>query len=162
MKPCKKIALLTLLVFMSSSALAINRVSRLGLGYTGQFATGLDAISFKIHKSRNSAFGGAFGYNSNDTGGYAGGLKFYRNFFEEPQLHFYGAAFAGLLNQKYSNGESETGFQIDVTLGAEFHFVGLDSLAFSVETGVSAHKVSDFEFGTTGSQFIIGSFHFYL
>lgn len=141
--------------------MAMNRMSRLGLGYTGQLATGMDALSFKIQKGRGMSFGGLLGYNSGDSGGFGAGVKVYKILFDEPKLDFYGAAMAALLSQK-TGGVSESGFQVDLTLGSEFSFEGIESLGFSVEFGLSINKINEFEFGTTGFSFLVGAVHFYL
>lgn len=147
--------------FIQGEALAMNRLSRLGLGYTGQLVTGMDAISFKIQKSRGMSFGGLLGYNSGESGGFGAGVKIYKILFDEPKLDFYGAAMAAMLSQKTA-GVAESGFQVDLTLGSEFSFQGMESLGFSVEFGFSIHKINEFEFGTTGFGFLVGAIHFYL
>ena len=149
------------MLFFSDESQAMNRKSRLGLGYTGQLATEMDALSFKIQKSKGLAFGGMLGYNSGDAGGFGAGIKIYKIFFDEPRLDFYGAALAAMLSQKTA-GEAESGFQFDLTLGSEFSFEGIESLGFSVEYGLSINKINEFEVGTTGFSFLVGAVHFYL
>lgn len=157
------IALLVTIFVYTHEASAMNRTSRLGLGYSSQFQTNLDAISFKIQKSRGMSFGGIFGYNSGDAGGFGAGVKLYKILFDEPKLDFYAAAMAALLSKKTA-GVSESGFQVDLTLGSEFSFEGIESLGFSMEFGLSINKISEFEFETTGASrgFVIGAIHFYL
>lgn len=149
------------ILFFSNDSYAMNRMSRLGLGYTGQLATNMDALSFKIQKGRGMAFGGLLGYNSGDSGGFGAGVKIYKILFDEPKLDFYGAAMAAMLSQKTA-GVAESGFQVDLTLGSEFSFEGIESLGFSVEFGLSINKIKEFEFGTTGFSFLVGAVHFYL
>lgn len=149
------------ILFFSNDSHAMNRMSRLGLGYTGQLATNMDALSFKIQKGRGMAFGGLLGYNSGDSGGFGAGVKIYKILFDEPKLDFYGAAMAAMLSQKTA-GVAESGFQVDLTLGSEFSFEGIESLGFSVEFGLSINKINEFEFGTTGFSFLVGAVHFYL
>jgi hypothetical protein len=141
---------------------AVERIGRLGLGMTNQLEGGIPAISFKIQRSKSFALGGILGYNSSDTdGGYGFGLKLYRNFFEEPQLNFYGALTAAVINKKTTFSDV-SGFEFDLTMGSEFSFTGLRSIGFSFEFGVSLNKLDDFVIETVGDHFIVSSIHFYL
>ena len=155
-----KIALLVLTV--ATSAQAMDRVGRLGAGLSNQLLGDLPAVSFKLQKSRAFGFGGLFGIDSSDDGGMGAGLKMYRNFFDEPQLNFYGSLMAAYLSDKKVVGEDETGFQIDLTLGSEFSFVGLQSLGLAFEFGVSFNKVDEFAVQTVGDGFLVMMAHFYL
>ena len=87
--------------------------------------------------------------------------KVYKILFNEPKLDLYAAAMAAMLSQKTA-GVAESGFQVDLTLGSEFSFEGIESLGFSVEFGLSVNKINEFEFGTTGFSFLVGAVHFYL
>jgi hypothetical protein len=145
----------------STDSNAMNRMSRLGLGYTGQLVTNMDALSFKIQKGKGMSFGGLLGYSSGDSGGFGAGVKVYKILFNEPKLDFYAAAMAAMLSQKTA-GVAESGFQVDLTLGSEFSFEGIESLGFSVEFGLSVNKIDEFQFGTTGFSFLVGAVHFYL
>ncbi len=144
------------------SAHSMERIGRLGLGFTTQAQNDITALSFKIQKSRSFSFGGFFGINTDDQGGWAGGVKLYRNIFNEPYVTFYGSALLGILNQKSSAVEDESGFQFDGSFGAEFSFDRLQSIGISTEFGFSVYKIDDFNVTTTGSAFLVGSFHFYL
>lgn len=155
-----KLALLVLTV--ATSAQAMDRVGRLGAGLSNQLLGDLPAVSFKLQKSRAFGFGGLFGIDSSDDGGMGAGLKMYRNFFDEPQLNFYGSLMGAYLSDKKVVGEDETGFQIDLTLGSEFSFVGLQSLGLAFEFGVSFNKVDEFAVQTVGDGFLVMMAHFYL
>ena len=139
---------------------------RLGVGMTNQLANDIPAISLKIQQSKTFAIGGLLGFKSDeDATLYGAGVKFYRIIFDEPQLNFY---FAGLFaSESYLNekNKAETGFQIDGTLGSEFHFQGLESLGFSLEFGVSVRKADEnggTSFQTLGDNFLKAAVHFYL
>jgi hypothetical protein len=155
-----KITLLA--ICLSASALATERIGRLGVGFNNQLKNDIPAISFKLQKSKSFAFGGMLGINSSDTGGWAAGLKGYRNIFDEPYLTFYGHFMGAIINKKTNALQDETGFQFDLGLGTEFSFQGLQSLGFSVEFGVSFHKIDEFTIETSGSNFLVGAVHFYL
>lgn len=145
-----------------NKAQALEKTNRLGVGMTNQLKNDFPAFSFKVQKNRSFAYGGIVGLSSSDTnGGYGVGLKLYRNIFDEPQLNFYMAGTGALLSNKI-NSTSYSGFQFDLSFGSEFHFVGLNSLGFSFEFGVSAYKQKDFVFQTLGNHFIVSAIHFYL
>lgn len=159
-------ALLTTLVFLtilsSPSVMAFDRISRLGIGYSGQLKNGVPAISFKLQKSKSFAFGGVLGLSNKDNGGGTGGaIKIYRNIFDEPHLTFYGSVLGGIITKK-TNGHTDSGFQADLTLGSEFSFPGLESLGFSIEFGASFYKLNNFVSETVGNNFLVSAVHFYL
>jgi hypothetical protein len=139
---------------------------RLGVGMTNQLANDIPAISLKLQQSKTFAVGGLVGFKSDeDATLYGAGVKFYRIIFDEPQLNFY---FAGLFaSESYldEKKKSQTGFQIDGTLGSEFNFQGLESLGFSLEFGVSVRKADETggtSFQTLGDNFLKAAVHFYL
>jgi hypothetical protein len=120
------------------------------------------AISFKIQKSRSLSIGGLVGVNTDQSsGGHGFGLKVYRMIFDEPQLNFYSSGLFGLINKKRTGGD-QSGFQIDLTLGSEFSFQGLQSLGFSFEFGFSMDNVNDFKIQSAGYNFITAGLHFYI
>ncbi len=139
----------------------------MGVGATNQLANEIPAISLKIQQSKTFALGGLLGFRSNqDHTLYGAGVKFYRIIFDEPQLNFY---MAGLVATQNYVDETEdkvkSGYQIDGTMGTEFHFQGLESIGFSFEFGISARNV-DADRGnsieTLGDQFLKAAVHFYL
>ncbi len=153
---------ISLLLFTLNSY-ALDYMHRPGIGFTNQMKTNHPTLSFKVQKSRRFAMGILAGIDTDDSsGGYGFGVKAYRILIDEPQLNFYGGFLGGLINQKNLGRESETGFQIDLTLGTEFHFKGLNSLAFSLEFGFSFNKINDFVIETVGEHFVTAGVHFYL
>lgn len=139
---------------------------RMGVGLSNQLANEIPAISMKIQQSKTFALGGILGFKSDqDNTLYGAGVKLYRIIFDEPQLNFY---MAGLLaTETYLDDEkkSQSGFQLDGTMGSEFHFQGLESLGFSLEFGLSVRKADDSggtTFQTLGDQFLKAAVHFYL
>ena len=155
-------ATLVMLLTLCTSAGAMDRIGRLGAGVSNQLYGDTPAISFKLQKSRSFAFGGLIGMDTSKDGGMGAGLKIYRNFFDEPQLNFYGSVLGAYLNNKRTNLEDQTGFQFDFTLGSEFSFTGLQSLGFAFEFGVSLNKLDDFKVQTVGDSFLVMMAHFYL
>lgn len=148
-----------IILLLSFNAKALNLTGRLGMGLSNQFAHNLPALSFKVQNSSASAYGGmvAIDSNSNYTN-YGLGVKGYRLLFDEPHLNFYFAGLVGLLKK-----DDMSGYQIDGTMGSEFHFPGLESIGFSFEFGLSFNKVNEVRhFETTGDQFVTAAVHFYL
>ena len=157
------VTMLSATLFYSSKTHAVERIGRLGIGFNTQPINDVTAMSFKVQKSKSFAFGGYFGIDTKETGGgWAAGIKLYRNIFSEPLLTFYGSAALGLLNQKLGPSNNKSGFQIDGTFGVEFSFESLQSIGIGTEFGVSTNKIDDFNVSTVGSQFLVALFHFYL
>ncbi len=158
-----KVILISTLLLGSTASMALDRIGRLGIGMSNQFKTDLPAISFKIQKSKSTAIGALVAVDTDEnSGGWGAGFKLYRNIFEEPQLNFYGAILAGLINEKQGVGVSKSGFQFDLTMGSEFSFTGLASIGFSFEFGLSFNKVNEFRVQTVGDSFLVAAAHFYL
>jgi hypothetical protein len=139
----------------------------MGVGASNQLANEIPAISFKIQQSKTFALGGLVGFKSDQNNTlYGAGVKLYRIIFDEPQLNFY---MAGLMaTQNYLDQTSnnvKSGYQIDGTLGSEFHLTGIESIGFSFEFGLSVRNVnaeSGTSFQTLGDQFVKAAVHFYL
>lgn len=152
---------------ISFPAMSADLRGRMGVGLSNQLANGLPAISLKVQQSKTFALGGLLGFKSDENNTLFGaGVKLYRIIFDEPQLNFY---LAGLFaTQNYLDVPADkvkSGYQMDGTLGSEFHFAGLESIGFSFEFGISARN-ADAESGssiqTLGDQFIKSAVHFYL
>ena len=156
------VVMISLTLFYPVTSFATERIGRLGIGFSTQPINDVTALSFKIQRSKSFSFGGYFGIDTDDNGGWAAGLKFYRNIFNEPYVTFYGAGSLGLLNQKEGPSSDKSGFQFDGTFGAEFSFESLQSIGIGTEFGISLYKIDDFNVQTTGSQFLVALFHFYL
>lgn len=159
------ICLLALFLF-PSVLFAADLRGRLGVGATNQLANGLPAVSFKIQQSKTFALGGLVGFKSNeDHTLYGAGVKFYRIIFDEPQLNFYMAGLIATQTYLDDTDKAKSGYQVDGTLGSEFHFAGLESIGFSFEMGVSARnatKKGGTSIETLGDNFLKAGVHFYL
>lgn len=158
---------LLILSFFVFEVNAADLRGRMGVGATNQLANDIPAISLKIQQSKTFALGGLVGFKSDqDQTLYGAGVKFYRIIFDEPQLNFYLAGLFATLNYLDEvRDEVKGGYQIDGTMGSEFHFQGLESIGFSFEFGISARN-ADAEGGTSietlGDQFVKAAVHFYL
>lgn len=158
----KKLIVTLMAIMVTNQVMSMERIGRLGLGFTNQISGNTPSLSFKLQKSKAFAFGGFFGLNSSETGGWNAGIKLHRNIFDEPQLTFYSHMLAALINQKTGDIQEKTGFQVDLGFGTEFSFQGLQSLGFSVEFGFSFTKIDEFSIKTAGNNFLSGALHFYL
>lgn len=138
-------------------------VNRLGVGTSNQLINNIHPISFKMQKSDQFAFGLLLGLSTSDVhGGYGAGLKAYRILFIEPNLNFYSSLLLALINNKTSTS-STSGFQVDGTLGCEFHLPGLQSIGLSFEFGISINRMGEeFAIETAGHHFTSAGIHFYL
>lgn len=163
----KGIKLCLFILFVVITALetsyAVDRRGRLGVGLSNQLLLDeIPSISFKLQTARTTSLSLLFAFDSAEEGGLGSGLKISQNFFEEPQLVFYGAFLGAYLNDKRLGGQDQSGFQFDLTLGSEFSFTGLKSLGFHFELGVSLNKIDDFRVQTVGGQLLVMGIHFYL
>ena len=143
----------------------MDRRGRLGVGFSNELKMDPTALSLKLQQSRAFSLGALVGFSSaEDKATFGGGLKFYRNIFEEPLLHFYSSLLlAGVKKKAHRGISSTTGFQCDLTLGSEFSFAGLQALGVTVEMGLSFHKFDEFIIETVGKRaFFAAAIHFYL
>ena len=142
---------------------AAQRIGRAGVGFSRQLKNHFPSLDFKIRNSRTYAMGLLFNAKLEDPlGGYGMGAKIYRIIFEEPQLTFYGAGTLGVINTRRDDA-SRFGFQLDATMGCEFHLTGLESVGFSFEFGLSMNKPwSDLVLETVGHSMLTAAVHFYL
>lgn len=155
-----------LLVLITTSSFAADLRGRMGIGASNQLANEIPAISFKVQQSKTFALGGLVGFKSNeDNTLYGAGVKFYRIIFDEPQLNFYMAGLVATQNYVDDKDKVKSGYQVDGTMGSEFHLSGLESIGFSFEFGLSVRN-TDPKGGTTfqtlGDQFVKAAVHFYL
>lgn len=161
----KQLFLLFVFLF-STQAISADMRGRMGIGATNQLANGIPAISLKVQQSKTFALGGLLGFKSNeDDTLYGAGVKFYRIIFDEPQLNFYMAGLFAMENFLDDKDKVKSGYQVDGTLGTEFHFTGLESIGFSFEFGISARNANSEDgrsFETLGDQFLKAAVHFYL
>ena len=155
-----RISIIALLILIYSQS-SFSMSGRFVLGISNQPETNLDNISFKIHSSRRTAYGGVIGTSNADNGGYVMGLKLFRKLIQEENLNFFGALFCAYRNEG-PDGQETSGFQGDLTFGVEYFFQGLDHLGFSFETGLSVNTFDEFEFKTKALNTVQGAIHFYL
>ncbi len=158
-----RILLALIVSTLSLSSYAMNKTGRLGVGLSNQLITDLPALSLKIQQNRYFALGGLLGFRSDeDATTYGAGLKLYRVIFEEERLNFFmSGTFATLAYEE--NEKARSGYQLDGTLGTEFHLEGIESIGFSFEFGVSYNRGPNGRaFETLGNNFLKAAVHFYL
>ncbi len=128
--------------FGSPEAQAVDLTNRLGVGYKNQFSENLPSLAAQYYPSESLGLSAALGVDTeSDNSKFGLMLKVYRIVFTERQMNFYMGAGAGLLSIETA-GNSESGFEINGFVGAEFFFAGLESLGFTFETGVSIVSIS--------------------
>ncbi len=136
---------------------------RLGLGYNAEFANsnmagGVPGISLKYGLSRDFGFELIAGVSTANPTNSVTGVKLLKNLFMETDLNFYFTLGGALVS-----GGGTSGAQFLGGFGAEFFIPGLESLGFSMETGVGMHNLGgSFVVQTIGVSFVNAGIHFYL
>ncbi len=160
-----KVFLVIVTLLITTSTFAADLRGRMGVGASNQLANNVPAISLKIQQSKTFALGGLVGFKSDqDNTLYGAGIKLYRIIFDEPQLNFFMAGTFATLTYLDEQEKVKSGYQIDGTMGTEFHLSGLESIGFSFEFGLSARNADDkgTSLQTLGDQFVKAAVHFYL
>ena len=160
----KFLIILPLFLCNVSNSFGMNLSGRLGIGLSNQVASGIDAISFKLHRNRSTAVGALLGLDSSsDASNYAAGLKGYWAIYDEPQLNFYSALSGIMFTFQNEEDDTESGYQIEGAFGTEFSFQGLESIGFSFEFGLGVVKNGNSTaVRTTGHSVLVSAVHFYL
>ncbi len=141
---------------------ASPNLGHLGLGYSNQLVNSIPGVSVKYQATQTISYGGLFNFSTADNGGWGLGAKFYRNIFAEPNLLFYGAFLLGYASRDLPQGQSDSGVQMDLTIGSEFFIPGIQSIGLSFEAGLSFNTLNGSTFQTAGSNFVTAEVHFYL
>lgn len=159
-----KILLMALFISFTSYSHALSLMGRLGIGTTNQFVNNMQSISLKVQRSRSIALSAMIGLDANsDATNYALGGKIFKIIYDEPQLNFYSTAMLGIFSYQNSSNATQNGHQIDVGLGTEFSFQGLESIGLSFEMGLGYSSYNDKNyFKTFGYNVITSAVHFYL
>ncbi len=160
----KYLTLLFALFLLSGQSFAISKTGRMGLGLTNQPINDIPSLSLKLQQNRYFALGAILGFRSGaDNTEYGAGLKIYRVIFEEELLNFFLSATALSLSFEDKQKKLQSGYQLDGTMGAEFHFEGIESIGFSFEFGISASRGPEGRrIETLGNNLVRAGVHFYL
>ncbi len=144
--------LLAAINLFTVSAFGKDLSNRLGLGYKDQFSNDVPGIAVQYYPSREFGLAAVLGLDTQENASRFGlMLKAMRVVFEEDNLNFYMGGGAGLISTEISAGNNESGFELNGFAGVEFFLAGLDSLGFSLETGVGISSIeSQTRFRTIG------------
>lgn len=161
---------ISVLLAMSSAALASELSGMWGVGYTKAFApydSGLSSLSVRYWVDRQLGIEGFFGLlaRENNKGVdqryYNFGTRFLIKIVEEENLHVYGGGGIAILYEK-SDEDGHGGVGAQGFAGVEYFFQGLPHLGFSSEIGLSLQDVGDnTTFGTTGESFMNMGIRYY-
>lgn len=136
-----RLILFGLLLSWAVPASAVELTNRLGLGFSQQMgAVDLPMITAHYYPNPRYAVSAALGVDTKKDDSKFGALvKLRRMIFMENQMNFYMGAATGFSSHEEQVGvvfENRSNFEFSAILGGEFFFTGLDSLAFTFETGI--------------------------
>ncbi len=147
---------------VEAPAHAKDTQGRIGIGYNAEFSNfaapnGVPGVSLKYALNRELGTELVFGASTSTPGNSVAALKGFKNLFYETNLNFYFTLGAGLVS-----ASSKTGVEFLTGFGAEAFIPGVESLGFSMETGVSFTNLSGtFVLKTLGVSFLNAGIHFY-
>jgi hypothetical protein len=144
--------LIAIFSLFSISASAKDLSNRLGLGYKDQFSNDVPGMAVQYYPNREFGLAAVLGLDTQkDHSKFGLMLKAMRVVFEEDNLNFYMGGGAGLISTEVTPNTNESGFELNGFAGVEFFFAGLESLGFSLETGVGISSIaSETRFRTIG------------
>ncbi len=124
-----------------SVANAVDLTNRLGLGFSQQMgAVDIPMITAHYYPNQRFAISGALGIDTKrDDSKFGALVKVRRMVFMESQMNFYMGAATGFSSHEELEAtgyEDKSNFEFSAILGGEFFLTGLDSLAFTFETGI--------------------------
>jgi hypothetical protein len=136
---------------------------RLGVGFNSEFANAyangfrIPGASVKYALTRDIAVEGILGIATTTPSNSVVAAKIFKTLFFETNLNFYSMAGLGLINVN-----SLSGIQLITGFGVEFFMPGLESLGFSMETGISFDNATgSYAIHTLGFSFLDAGIHFY-
>lgn len=133
---------------MVNQGQAKELTNRLGVGVKSHSALDLPQLAATYYLDSEIAVAGGLGIDTQkDYSKFAFNAGIRRVVFKEDNMNFYMGGTAGILNYE-SNGEKESGFELNAIFGGEFFFTGLDSLAFTFEGGVGVISADEVRFRT--------------
>jgi len=158
---CRFAPLLIIITLFSYSAMAKNLEGRYGFGVSFQTITGPPGLSARYHFSPYASATFVIAFDTADLRGTTQiGVKIYRNAHREENINFYLGIGAFLISEKVS-GTTNSGFEIDGLIGAEFFISGLPNLGLQFESGIAVRTAGDVTFQTIGSGFAGAGVHYY-
>ncbi|MCC6278335.1 MAG: organic solvent tolerance protein [Oligoflexia bacterium] len=162
----------TIILALTSTALAKDMSSRLGVGYSDSFSvSNMPSIAVKYYPNQDLSLSAALGIDTNSTNSTSGnsnfgfGVKLYKTIFPEENMNFYMGAGAGLVSISPTTGGSgstNSGFELSGFFGAEFFLPGLDSMGINFQAGVGVTSLSSgVRFRTIGEHPLKAGLYFY-
>lgn len=166
-----KMLIFILVTTFSTTVLATDMTSRLGVGYSNFMSVGdMPSLAVKYYPSEQLALSAALGIdtsteNSNSSGNSNFGFNVgvYKTIFPEENMNFFMGANAGLVSSKpISSGDSSSGFELAGFIGAEFFVPGIESLGFNIMAGIGVTSTSaGVRFKTIGYSPLHAGMYFY-
>ena len=132
---------LAVILSTGAAANAVELTNRLGLGFSQQMgAVDIPMITAHYYPNQRFAISGALGIDTKrDDSKFGALVKVRRMVFMESQMNFYMGAATGFSSHEELEAtgyEDKSNFEFSAILGGEFFLTGLDSLAFTFETGI--------------------------
>ncbi len=152
---------------MGSLAFGKDLTNRLGVGFKNPFSIDLPAIAAQYYPNADMALNGSLGIDTEDKQSKFGFMvRANRIVFKEDNMNFYMGGGVGLLSRQIvgttTATETESGFQLAAFCGGEFFLPGLDSLGFTLESGVDVTSLkSGVRFRTFGQSPVMAGMFFY-
>lgn len=153
----------TAILLLPLFSFAKDLTNRLGIGYKNQFMMDLPSIAAQYYPSPDLGFSVSLGVDTQSNNSKFGLMtKIYRTIFTEDNMNFYMGAGAGLISNQTNSSNTDSGFELNSYVGAEFFLPGLDSLSFSFEAGIGVDSLSSgVRFRTFGDSPIKAGIMFY-
>lgn len=145
----KKMALALCLIVFSGNIEAKELTNRLGVGVKRNTSLGdLPELAVVYNPVKDIAVAGGLGIDTQKNfSKFAFNAAVRRIVFKEDNMNFYMGGALGLVNIE-TNGNKESGFELNGLFGGEFFLAGLDSLAFTFEGGVGVISTDNVRFRT--------------
>lgn len=162
-----KMLVLTFGFFFLSPHIGYSKdlTNRLGLGYSNQQSEFLPSLTARFYPNPKVGVSLALGVDTEeDLSRFGLLLKVYRIIFTEKNMNFYIGGGAGLISRTAGTAESNAsnGFEFAGYIGVEYFFPGLESLGFTVETGIGIVSAQgDVRFLTLGQSPLRAGMIFY-
>lgn len=144
----KKMAMALCLIVFAGNVEAKELTNRLGVGVKKNTTLDLPELAVVYHPVSDIAVAGGLGIDTQKSySKFAFNAAVRRLVFKEDNMNFYMGGALGLVNIE-TNGNKESGFELNALFGGEFFFTGLDSLAFTFEGGVGVISTDNVRFRT--------------
>ncbi|MGZ6424066.1 MAG: organic solvent tolerance protein [Bdellovibrio sp.] len=145
----KNFVLALCLLITAGTVEAKELTNRLGVGVKRNTSLNdLPELAIVYHPDKEFAVAGGLGIDTQKNSSqfaFNGAIR--RLIFKEDNMNFYMGGSLGLVNTE-TNGNKESGFELNALFGGEFFFTGLENLAFTFEGGVGVISTDNVRFRT--------------